>query len=77
MKKTEGKKLIRAKQLCEKLSIANSTLYSIYMKRDDFPKSIKIGGNNAWVESEIDSWIESERVKQNEGGGWHESSFTR
>ncbi len=62
-----SKKLIRARQLCEKLSIANSTLYSVYMKRADFPASIKIGGSNAWIESEIDNWIENEREKQSKG----------
>ncbi|MBS9780138.1 MAG: AlpA family phage regulatory protein [Moraxellaceae bacterium] len=63
--KTENsKKLIRSKQLCEKLCISTTTLFTNFMKDDTFPKATKIGGTNAWFEHEIDTWLDQQREKQ-------------
>ncbi|MCW2474517.1 MULTISPECIES: AlpA family transcriptional regulator [unclassified Symbiopectobacterium] len=50
--------LLRLKQVREKTGLKRSQIY-LYMKTDDFPKSIKIGPTSvAWLESEINEWIE-------------------
>lgn len=49
--------LLRLKQVEEKTGLKRSQIY-LYMKNDDFPRSIKIGpASVAWLESEIDEWI--------------------
>lgn len=59
--------LLRAAQVCQKLQISKSTLYSKLDKSSKyydptFPKQIKIGpGSVGWVECQIDQWI-SERI---------------
>ncbi len=50
-------KIIRTKQVCEKLSIGVTTLHTKYMKDPSFPPCRKLGGNNAWIEAEIDKWL--------------------
>lgn len=59
--------IIRTKQVCEKLSIGTTTLHTRYMKDPSFPKCIKLGGNNAWNEADIDAWlVEKLETKQKE-----------
>lgn len=59
--------LLRAAQVCQKLQISKSTLYSKLDKSSKyydpvFPKQIKIGiGSVGWVECQIDQWI-SDRI---------------
>ena len=35
----------------------------------DFPKPVKIGNRNHWVETEIDQYIEA-KLAERDGGGW-------
>ncbi|MBA8306120.1 putative transcriptional regulator [Klebsiella michiganensis] len=50
-------RLLRLHQVLDKTGLKRSQVYT-YMKKDDFPKSIKIGpASVAWLESEIDEWI--------------------
>jgi len=50
-------RLLRLHQVLDKTGLKRSQVYT-YMKTDDFPKSIKIGpASVAWLESEIDEWI--------------------
>ncbi len=63
--KVESKNLIRSKQLCEKLCVSTTTLFTVFMKDETFPTSMKIGGTNAWFEHEIDTWLDQQREKQN------------
>jgi prophage regulatory protein len=49
--------LLRLKQVEDKTGLKRSQIY-LYMKIGDFPRSIKIGpASVAWLESEIDEWI--------------------
>jgi len=49
--------LLRLKRVVEKTGLKRSQIY-LYMKEGDFPGSIKIGpASVAWLESEIDEWI--------------------
>lgn len=49
--------LLRLKQVEEKTGLKRSQIY-LYMKKGIFPHSIKIGpASVAWLESEIDEWI--------------------
>lgn len=57
-------KILRTKQVCEKLCIGVTTLFTTYMKDDSFPKSFRLGGTNAWKESDIDDWINQQMEKQ-------------
>lgn len=50
-------RFLRLKQVLDKTGLKRSQIYT-YMKTEDFPKSIKIGpASVAWLESEIDEWI--------------------
>lgn len=49
--------LLRLKNVVEKTGLKRSQIY-LYMKDGTFPTSIKIGpASVAWLESEIDTWI--------------------
>lgn len=50
-------RLLRLPQVMNKTGLKRSQIYT-YMGKGDFPKSIKIGPSSvAWLESEIDEWI--------------------
>lgn len=50
-------KLIRIKDVMERTGLARSTIYK-YISLGQFPQPIKLGTRAvAWVESEIDTWI--------------------
>lgn len=54
-------RLLRLKKVEEKTGLGRSQIYA-FMKTGDFPRSIKIGPNTvAWLESEIDDWIDQKR----------------
>jgi len=53
-----NRRLIRLPEVLRKTGYARSSLYRM-IKNDEFPAPIKIGERaSAWVESEIDAWIE-------------------
>ncbi|QLO04648.1 AlpA family transcriptional regulator [Citrobacter freundii] len=53
----EEHQLLRLKQVEKKTGLKRSQIY-LYMKNGMFPHSIKIGPSSvAWLESEIDEWI--------------------
>ncbi len=60
-------KLIAFPALSDKgISFSRMHIYRL-MKSGDFPKSVPVGKNRvAWLESELDAWIES-RVAQRDG----------
>ena len=39
------------------------------IRAGDFPKPVKIGNRNHWVETEIDQYIEA-KLAERDGGGW-------
>lgn len=57
-------RLISIKEVIHKTSLARSTIYK-YLSLGEFPKSVSLGTNKvAWLESEIDEWIESKVVSR-------------
>lgn len=52
-----SQRFLRLTQVMDKTGLKRSQVYA-YMKAGDFPKSIKIGPSSvAWLESEIETWI--------------------
>jgi len=64
----QSKKLIRIRSVVEITGLSKSYIYQLVAK-DLFPKSIQLvpgGSSVAWVESEINDWIES-RIQSRDG----------
>ena len=54
------KRVIRQKEVCDKLGLSKATVWTYVRKRDDFPKPIRLGANSVgWLESEIDAFIDA------------------
>lgn len=52
-------RLIRIKEVVTATGLSRSRIYQ-YINEDRFPSSVSLGGRSvAWVESEIDKWIEN------------------
>lgn len=52
-------KLIRIKDVMDRTGLARSTIYK-YISEGKFPRPIKLGVRAvAWVETEIDGWIQA------------------
>jgi prophage regulatory protein len=63
--------LLRLKNVVEKTGLKRSQIY-LYMKDGTFPTSIKIGpASVAWLESEIDTWINLKLANRLELKGEH------
>jgi len=61
-------RLIRLKQVMECTGLARSTVYK-FIAEGDFPKPVKLGARMvAWVESEIQDWIQ-EKIEQRQLSG--------
>lgn len=48
--------LLTIKQVMEKVSFSKDYIYK-HMKKNEFPKQVKIQGSSRWKASEIDAWI--------------------
>lgn len=60
-------KLIRIKDVMERTGLARSTIYK-YISLGQFPQPIKLGTRAvAWVESEINTWINGSIKRRDEG----------
>ena len=56
---TTPKRLLRLPETMKKSGLGRASIYA-FMKDGKFPQSISLGERSvAWLESEIDSWIES------------------
>ena len=56
-------RLIKLKEVIEKTSLGRSTIYE-FMTKGTFPKQVSLGAKSvAWLESEVDDWIE-EKVRK-------------
>jgi len=56
-------RLIKLKEVIEKTSLGRSTIYEL-MTKGTFPKQVSLGAKSvAWLESEVDNWIE-EKVSE-------------
>jgi len=50
-------KAINIKQVADKLSLGQSTIYRMVSK-GEFPKPFSLGGNRtAWLEEDVDAWL--------------------
>lgn len=49
---------MRLREVLERVGLGRTTVRE-RIKRDQFPKPVKIGTLDAWVESEITEWIEA------------------
>lgn len=57
---TNIKRIIRQKEVSEKLGLSKATIWTYVRTRDDFPKPIRLGANSVgWLESEIDAFIDA------------------
>ncbi|EHH1218527.1 MULTISPECIES: AlpA family transcriptional regulator [Vibrio] len=53
-------KFLRLKDVMSLTGLGRSTIYKFMADETDFPKSVPLGGRAvAWVESEIEEWMES------------------
>ncbi|WP_218770796.1 AlpA family transcriptional regulator, partial [Vibrio parahaemolyticus] len=51
-------RFLKLKEVIEKTALSRSAIYR-KMSEDDFPKSVNLGDRAvAWVESEVDDWME-------------------
>ena len=55
-----SKRIIRQKEVSDKLGLSKATIWTYVRTRDDFPKPIRLGANSVgWLESEIDAFIDA------------------
>ncbi|MCZ4293878.1 AlpA family transcriptional regulator [Vibrio sinaloensis] len=53
-------RFLRLKEVISLTGLGRSTIYKFMADETDFPKSVPLGGRAvAWVESEIEEWMES------------------
>lgn len=68
-KKCLKEKLLRIKQVQDRTSLSKSYIYQL-CSQNQFPKSIQLvagGSSVAWIESEIQEWIDSRIAARDEG----------
>lgn len=54
-----GKRLLRLKEVCNRLGVSRSKVYSM-TREGSFPAAKRLGGRTvAWLESDIENWIDS------------------
>lgn len=64
--KKMSKILLRLPRVMEKTGLKRATIY-LHIKQNTFPKQIKIGTRAvAWLESDIDAWIDGHLAKVEE-----------
>lgn len=57
-------RFLKLKEVMEKTALSRSAIYR-KMNEDQFPKSISLGDRAvAWVESEVEEWMESCLVRK-------------
>lgn len=61
-------KFLRIQDVMSLTGLGRSTIYKFMADETDFPKSVPLGGRAvAWVESEIEEWMESRlRMRDNQ-----------
>lgn len=56
-------KAITIKQVAEKISLGQSTIYRM-IAAGDFPKPFSLGGNRtAWIEDDVENWLRARAGK--------------
>lgn len=65
---THQRRFLRLKQVKELVPLNTSAIYE-YIARGEFPRNYKLGPRAvAWLESDIQAWIEERITTANEGG---------
>ena len=60
------KQLLKIDEVINKTKICRAKIYQL-MELNEFPKSVKLGQRSvAWVESEVDAWIEKRIQERDE-----------
>ncbi|MCG9598644.1 AlpA family transcriptional regulator [Vibrio sp. Isolate25] len=61
-------RFLRIQDVMSLTGLGRSTIYKFMADETDFPKSVPLGGRAvAWVESEIEEWMESRlRMRDNQ-----------
>ena len=49
-------KLLTLPEVMSTVRCSRATVY-ILMRRDNFPRPLKVGRNNCWIASELEAWI--------------------
>lgn len=66
---TEGIRLLRIRQVCERTGLSRSTIYEL-VSEHELPKPIQISTRTVgWVESEIDGFIRERIARARSAGG--------
>jgi predicted DNA-binding transcriptional regulator AlpA len=56
-------RLVSKPEVCDRVGRTFQTIW-LWMKRGDFPAARDLGGQPAWLESEIDEWINSRPLRK-------------
>lgn len=60
------KKLLKLNEVIDRTKVCRAKIYQL-MELNEFPKSVKLGQRSvAWVESEVDTWIEKRIQERDE-----------
>jgi predicted DNA-binding transcriptional regulator AlpA len=63
---TSQARLLSKPEVLDRVGVTYPTLWS-WMLRGEFPRSRKLGGKAAWVESEVEAWIGTLPVRRLKG----------
>ncbi len=53
-----GTRLLHLRQVISRTSLSRTSIYRL-QALGEFPKSIALGARVAWVESEVESWVQA------------------
>ena len=63
------KRFIRLSEVIERTGLSKSTIY-LYINQAQFPPPLKLGARvSAWLESEVNQWIEEKISSRNNSKG--------
>lgn len=61
-----GLQVIRLARLKQKLAVGQSSIYR-WIETEGFPKPIKFGRAAAWIENEVDAWVQKRMAVRDAG----------
>jgi predicted DNA-binding transcriptional regulator AlpA len=61
-------RLLNRKQVLERVGVTYPTLWT-WMQQDRFPRARELGRRIAWLESEVEAWINALPLRQFKGDG--------
>ena len=63
-------RLISKPEVLDRVGVTFPTIW-LWMREGKFPRSRELGGKSAWIEAEIDAWINERPVRRLKGDGDH------